>query len=174
MTAPAQAQTLVDTGGLVVIDDGRRVNVIDRHTGGLATAVFVLAVIALVTGGFGVVVLAMGVPSRLLGAVFTAVGLVAAVFTVLGLRTIKRRRAQPLGSCRSVAVLDRKLGLFTVAGGALLPLPQVRFVRRMQIGSSSPKLVAVTPGGTYVLKRGNPFDGGIGNADDVLNAVLTG
>jgi hypothetical protein len=174
MSAPAQTQVLVDTGGLVVIDDGRRVNVIDRHTGGLVTAVFVLGVIALVTGGFGVVVLAMGVPSRGLGAIFATIGLVATVLVFLGFRTIRRRRAQPLGSCRSVAVLDRKLGLFTVAGGALLPLGQVHFARRMQIGSSSPKLVAVTPSGTYVLKRGNPFDGGIGSADEVLNAVVRG
>lgn len=174
MSASALTQTLVDTGGLVVIDDGRRVNVIDRHTGGLATMVFVLMIIATVTCGFGVVVLAMGVPSRALGAIFAAVGLGAAALAVLGFRIIRRRRAQPLGSCRSVAVLDRKLGLFTVAGGALLPLGQVHFARRMQLGSSSPKLVAVTPSGTYVLKRGNPFDGGIGNADDVLNAAVRG
>jgi hypothetical protein len=174
MSAPAQTQILVDTGGLVVIDDGRRVNVIDRHTGGLAIVVFVLSVIALVTGGFGVVVFAMGVPSRALGAAFAAVGLLAGLVIFLGLRTIRRRRAQPLGSCRSIAVLDRKLGLFTVAGGALLPLAQVHFARRIQIGSSSSKLVAVTPSGTYVLKRGNPFDGGIGSADDVLNAAVRG
>jgi hypothetical protein len=95
-----------------------------------------------------------------------------AALTFAILRTIRRRRAQPLGNCRSVAVLDRKLGLFTVAGGALLPLSETRFERRMQIGSSSQKLVAVTPGGTFVLKRGNPFDGSIGNADEVLNRAL--
>ena len=53
----------------------------------------------------------------------------------------------------------------------MVPLDQVRFVRKLQIGSSSPKLVAITPGGTKVLKRGNPFDGGIGNVDEVLTAV---
>jgi len=37
-------------------------------------------------------------------------------------------------------------------------MDHVRFARRLQIGLSSPKLVAVTPGGTHVLKRGNPFD----------------
>ena len=58
--------------------------------------------------------------------------------------------------------------------GAIVPLDQVRFARRMQIGSSSPKLVALTPGGTKVLKRGNPFDGGIGNVDEVLTAVVRG
>ncbi|ORB26545.1 hypothetical protein BST36_04385 [Mycolicibacterium moriokaense] len=75
-------------------------------------------------------------------------------------------------ACRSVAVIDRKLGLFSYGGGAIVPLDQVQFARRMQIGSSSPKLVALTPGGTKVLKRGNPFDGGIGNVDEVLTAVV--
>jgi hypothetical protein len=51
-------------------------------------------------------------------------------------------------------------------------LDQVRFARKFQIGSSSPKLVALTPGGTHVLKRGNPFDGGIGNVDEVLTASI--
>jgi hypothetical protein len=172
MTAPAPAQILIDTGGLVITDDGRRVNVIDRATGGRAIVLFVLGVIALVVGGFGVVAMAMGVPSRGLGAIFTGIGLIVAAGAVWTLRAIKRRRAQPLGNCRSVALLDRKLGLFTMAGGALLPLNQVRFERRMQVGSSSPKLVALTPAGTYVLKRGNPFDGSIGNAHEILNAVV--
>ena len=174
MTAPTPVKTLIDTGGLVITDDGRRVNVIDRATGGRMIALFVLGVIALVSGGFGAVVLEMGVPSRGLGAIFTGAGLIVAAGAVAILRTVKRRRAQPLGNCRSVALLDRKLGLFTMAGGALLPLNQVRFERRIQVGSSSPKLVAITPAGTYVLKRGNPFDGSVGNAHEILNAVVAG
>ena len=43
--------------------------------------------------------------------------------------------------------------------------------RRLQIGSSSPRLVAVTPAGVRVIKRGNPFDGGIGRIDELLNTV---
>jgi hypothetical protein len=73
-----------------------------------------------------------------------------------------------------VAVIDRKLRLFSYGGGAVVALDQVRFARRFQIGSSSTKLLVVTPGGTKVLKRGNPFDGGIGNVDEVLTAVVTG
>lgn len=174
MTAPATPRILADTGGLVVTDDGRRVNVIDRATGGLAIVAFVLGVIALVVGGFGVVTLVTGVPSRALGAIFLAVGLAVAVLVAVVVRKIKRRRTQPLASCRSVAVLDRKLNLFTVAGGALLQLDQIRFERRFQVGSSSPKLVAIAPNGVHVLKRGNPFDGSIGNTDEVLNAVVRG
>ena len=44
--------------------------------------------------------------------------------------------------------------------------------RKLQIVSSSPKLVAITPGGTHVLKRGNPFEGRVGNVDEVLSAAV--
>ena len=53
----------------------------------------------------------------------------------------------------------------------IAPLDQVRFERRVQLTSSSPKLVALTPRGTHVLERGNPFGGGIGILDQVHNTV---
>jgi hypothetical protein len=174
MTAPAPPRTLADTGGLVVTDDGRRVLVIDRATGALTVLAFVLGVLTLVVGGFGLVALVAGMPSRALGAVFLAVGLVLAAVTFVVVRKIRRRRTQPLHECRPVAVIDRKLGLFSYCGGAVVALDQVRFARKFQIGSSSTKLVAITPGKTQVLKRGNPFDGGVGNVDELLTAVLRG
>lgn len=174
VTAPAPPRTLADTGGLVVTDDGRRVLVFDRRTGVLTVLTFVLGVITVVVVGFGVVALVAGVPSRALGTAFLAAGFIVAALTYAVLRKIRRRRSQPLHECRSVAVLDRKLWLFSYCGGAVVPLDQVRFARKLQIGSSSPKLVAVTPGGTKVLKRGNPFDGGVGKVDEVLTAVVHG
>ena len=55
MAAPVESRTLADTGGLVVIDDGRRVLVFDRCTSALTALAFVLGVLSLVVGGFGVV-----------------------------------------------------------------------------------------------------------------------
>jgi hypothetical protein len=94
--------------------------------------------------------------------------------TIAAVRKIRQRRNRPLHECRPVAVIDRKLGIFSYGGGAVVPLDQVRFARKLQIGSSSPKLVALTPGGTKILKRGNPFDGGVGNVDELLSAVAGG
>jgi hypothetical protein len=172
--AATTPRTLADTGGLVVTDDGRRVLVFDRCTGALTVLAFVLGVLTLVIGGFGLVALVAGTPSRAVGAVFVAVGLVFGALTYAVVRKIRRRRRRPLHECRPVAVIDRKLALFSYGGGAVVPLDQVRFARRLQIGSSSPKLVAVTTGGTHVLKRGNPFDGGVGNVDELLTAVVRG
>ncbi|MCP9272880.1 hypothetical protein [Mycolicibacterium arenosum] len=166
----SDAQVLVDTGGLVVTDDGRRVLVFDRGTGPLAVTAFVLGIITLVVGGFGAV--ALFSLSAALGAAFLAVGVAAAVAATLVIRRFRKRRAQPLNACKPVAVIDRKLNLFSYAGGAVIQLDQVRFERRMSLGSSSPKLVAVLPNGSRVLKRGNPFDGGVGNVDEVLTAAV--
>ena len=90
---------------------------------------------------------------------FLAVGLSFAAMTYAVVREFRRRRSQPLHERRPVAV-----------GGAVVPFDRVRFARKLQIGSSSPELVAVTPCGTHVLKRGNPFDGGIGNVDEIRDA----
>lgn len=174
MDATSHPRVLADTGGLVVTDDGRRVLVIDRGTGPLAVLAFVLGVLTLVIGGFGAVALVTGTPSQALGAAFVAAGAVLAASTFVVVRRIRRNRRRPLHECRPVAVIDRKLGLFSYRGGAIVQLDQVRFARRLQIGSSSPKLVAVTPGGTKVLKRGNPFDGGVGGVDEILTAVAQG
>jgi hypothetical protein len=174
VTTPTAPQTLADTGGLVVTDDGRRVLVFDRCTGALTVLAFVFGVLTIVVGGFGLVAVITGTPSTAVGAAFVAVGLVFAGGAFAAFRKFRRRRRQPLHECRPVAVIDRKLGIFSYGGGAIVPLDQVRFVRKMQIGSSSPKLVAVTPGGTHVLKRGNPFDGGIGNVDELLTAAVRG
>jgi hypothetical protein len=174
VNTPAPTRTVADTGGLVVTDDGRRVLVFDRCTGVLTVLAFALGLLTLVVGGFGFVALLAGIPSRALGAAFLAVGLVFAAVTFVVVRKFRRRRSQPLHECRPVAVIDRKLGLFSYRGGAVVALDQVRFARKLQIGSSSPKLVAITPGGTKVLKRGNPFDGGVGNVNELLSAVVSG
>jgi hypothetical protein len=148
MNAPTPTRTLADIAGRVVTDDGRRVLVFDRCTGALTVLAFVLGLLTLVTGGYGAVALVTGAPSGPLGAALLAVGLVIAAATDAVVRKIRRRRGQPLHECRPVAVIDRKLGLFSYGGGA------------------------VVPRGTHVLKRGSPFDGGIGNVDGFLSAVV--
>ena len=127
----------------------------------------------LVAGGFGVVALVAGFLQSV-GAAFLAVGL-AIAGSDLCRGAQDSSPPQPAAARMPSGGGHRpQAGLFSYGGGAVVPLDQVRFARKLQIGSSSPKLVAVTPGGTHVLKRGNPFDGGVGNVDELLSAVVRG
>ncbi|QRY49563.1 hypothetical protein [Mycolicibacterium septicum] len=177
MTQPAQHRVLADIGGTVVAEQGPLVVVIDRGTGPLATTAFVLGVLAVVFGGFGAVMLAIGraqMPTWVSG-LFLIAGVAFAAATLAAVRRIKANNRRPLADYRPVAVLDRARGVLAEADGTVLaPLDQVRFERRMQLGSSSPKLVASTPNGDRILKRGNPFTGGIGTLDEVLTVVVHG
>jgi hypothetical protein len=163
---------LREVGGLVIAEDGPLVLVVDRGNGPPAVLAFVTGVVTLVFGGFGAVSLVAAVPAWL-GIGFLAVGVVAAAATAAVVRRIQRTRSIPVESYRPVAVFDRAARVYRDAdGGVVAPLDAVTFHRRLQLGSSSPKLVAETPSGAYVLLRGNPFTGGLGDLDTVLTAAV--
>jgi hypothetical protein len=172
-------RVIAETGRFVVAEHGSNVVVIDRGGGPTHTLVFVLLVIALVFGGFGLTTLVMtaaGIPSGVPAAISAAllgVSVLAAVGMAYGARSLRRRRLAPLQSYPPVAVFDRTLRTFIDADGRnVARLDQVRIERRMQIGSSSTKLVVLTPAGEWVLMRGNPFGGSIGNLDEALRRAL--
>jgi hypothetical protein len=135
-----------------------------------------LGVLALTVGGFGAVALvAPGSVPRWVCVVFLCVGITFAGIALAVIARIRSARTRPLSEYRPVAVLDRARRVYADADGvAVAPLDYVRFQSRTQFGSSSPALVAVTPSGTRILKRGNPFNGGVGNLADVLTAVVFG
>ncbi|MDO0977048.1 hypothetical protein [Mycolicibacterium frederiksbergense] len=181
MTSPGGPRILAEQGGLVVAEDGPHVLVIDRGSGLTQIAAFVLLVITLVFGGFGVVSTSMALggaennPPLVVGLVILAVGIAAAAALVFTVRSLRRIRSAPLSAFVPVAVFDRSDGTYRDGVGQVVGrLDQVRFEKRMQIGSSSPKLVAVTPHGAYVLKRGNPFGGRIHGMDAVLSTAIFG
>lgn len=181
MTSPDGPRIIAEQGGLVVAEDGPHVLVIDRGSGLTQIAAFVLFVITLVFGGFGIVSTSMALrggennPPLIVGLVILAVGILAAAALLFTLRSLRRIRAAPLSAFVPVAVFDRGDGTYRDGVGQVVgQLDQVRFEKRMQIGSSSPKLVAVTPDGTYVLKRGNPFGGRIHGMDAVLSTAIFG
>lgn len=179
MDAPLEPVIIAEHGGLVVAERGAEVLVFDRGNGPSDITLFVLVVITLVFGGFGVISVfsdvSSGITSRpgLLGGVILAVGIVAAIAMYFCAKGIRSRRRRPLTAFIPVAVFDRAQQTYRDGGGAVIaPLDQVRFERRMQLTSSSPKLVAVTPYGERIIKRGNPFGGSIGDLDQVLNDVV--
>jgi hypothetical protein len=156
--------------------------VVVAEDGPLEVAAFVLWVVALVLGGFGAVTVVLattsggesGVAASFAGGML-ALGLVAAGITFAVIRAIRRSRTKPLSTYRPVAVFDRAAGVFMDAHGVVVaPLNQVGFQRSMQLTSSSPRLLAVTPHSSRVLARGNPFSGGIGHLNAVLTAAVHG
>ncbi|MGK2868842.1 MAG: hypothetical protein ACSLFA_19780 [Mycobacterium sp.] len=168
-------QILAEQGGLVIAEDGPNVLVIDRGNGPAEILAFVLLVLTVVVGGFGAVALALGGVPPAFAAMYLAVGIAFGIGLFVAVRALRRQRRAPLTTFAPVAVFDRQRRAYLNGAGQLVaPLDQVRFERRMQVTSSSSKLVAVTPGGSYVLKRGNPFGGGIGSLDEVLTAAVFG
>jgi hypothetical protein len=179
--SPGGPHILREVGGLVIAEDGPRVLVVDRGNGPPAILAFVAGVVSLVFGGFGAVNLAAvgaghdaGVPAGFSVALL-AVGVAAATVTVATVRRIRRTRSIPVTGYRPAAVFDRAARIFFDGDGqAVAPLDSVTFHRRMQMGSSSLKLVAQTPAGVFVLLRGNPFTGGVADLDTVLTSAVHG
>lgn len=173
MTEPPQPRVLAEHGGLVIAERGPEVLVIDRGGGATEIATFVVAVLTLVCAGFGVVALFTPELPIGVGIGFLGLGLAFGTEVVFLVRSIRRRRAAPLNTFTPVAVFDRARGTYRGGTrGSVVALDQVRIERRMQVASSSAMLVAVTPSGPRILKRGNPFGGGIGNLDQVLTAAI--
>lgn len=168
----AGARLLASGSGVGIYEQGERLLVVDRRTGSLYVAAFVLALLAFVAAVNGVIQMALsprGEGSLGLGLVMLSVGGLAAVPLYAVVDRIKRRHRQGPTAARTVAVFDLAAGeLRDGAGRALAPLGQVRLRRRMQLGSSSPKLVAEWGGERLLLARGNPFAGGIAELEDAL------
>lgn len=173
MGVPTEPVIIAEEGGLVVAGRGPEILVIDRGSGPLQITAFVLGICTLVFGGFGVV--AVFTDLRMIGIVILAIGIATGVAMLLTVRAIRHKRRRILTSFIPVAVFDRAQRLYRDGSGQIIaPLDQVRFERRMQMTSSSAKLVATTPAGIYVLMRGNPFGGDVGAIDQVLTNAVRG
>ena len=164
----------------MVAEQGALVVVVDRRTGSWSTVAFVLGVLATVFGLFGVVTLGFAVAGTRtvpwpVSAGALVAGLVFGAALWGAISRIRRANRTPLGAYRPVAVFDRARRVFVDADGvAVCALDHVRFHRQTQLTSSSPMLVAITPAGTRVIKRGNPFNGGLGDLDAVLATAVFG
>lgn len=177
----AEPVVIAERGGVVVAERGSDILVVDRGNAVAEVTAFVLLVFALVFGGFGVVTICVAVlgkdtpPPLALAAAALVIGLSAGVGVFFAVQSIRDRRRRALSSFTPVAVFDRAAGIYRDgAGRPIAPLDSVHFERRLQVTSSSPKLVAITPSGTHILKRGNPFGGGVGELDRILHDAVHG
>ncbi len=176
-----EPRILREVGGLVIAEAGPLVLVVDRGNGPPAILAFVAGVLALVFGGFGAVTLAAVAAGH---DTICRSGCRPGCSQSAWRQRLSRwrrsvasavRERSPVSGFRPVAVFDRAARVYLDGDGrAVAPLDAVTFQRRMQIGSSSPKLVAQTPTGSHVLLRGNPFTGGLGDLDTVLTTAVHG
>lgn len=163
---------LCESAGWVLFSDGPRLVFADRGTSYRRVLLFVLGLIAVITGGNGVVWLVLGGRSgeiSTLGVVLTAVAAVA-VWGALRVRAAEKREGEVIpGRDTWKAVLDlEKQTLESPQGETLSSLSEVRFMPVMQLASSSKALAARWPGGSRVVYRGNPFAGSYQQAVDAL------
>ena len=167
------ARALYSSSGIVLIEDGPLVVVADRRLVGPAVAAFVVGMVWVITLGGLTAAAATGdlpVPWPVTILVPSVVLLPLLALLVRALRAASRR---PLQELRVSAVFDRAAGVLSdPTGRPIAPLTHVRVGRRIQVGSSSPALVARMPDRTMVLARPSPFTGGMGDLDRVLAAAI--
>lgn len=83
----------------------------------------------------------------------------------------KKMNAKPVSELECICIID--IGANTLLDGkqnVLAPLHQVKLTRKMQITSSSPKLVLQWNKNSLTVVEGNPFSGGIADIEKALLA----
>lgn len=167
---------MLGTGsGYELVQDGERWLLVDRQIRGLVIAVFVIGLLTFIVGINGLVQLGLAAAGRggLLVAGLVMLGVAGLVGTVLWMVVKKLRAAKqkPIEELPTIAVFDFSSGqLLTGDDQRIAPLEEVEVRRRLQLGSSSPALVAYYGPHSYQLAKGNPFLGGIAGLEGPLRA----
>lgn len=169
------AGVIVETAGCVAYEDGGRLHLAGRSTGGMLVAAFVVGLLVLVLGANGAVQLALSLPrgggSAVLGLVLLGLGLLLVPLLVLILRRYRRARAAGVAALRPLLSLDLARGVLVGSGGQdLCPLRDARTRRTFQLGSSNRALEVHWPGGSAVVARGSPFAGDVSPIEQLLHA----
>lgn len=96
MAAPREPVILAEQGGLVVAERGAEILVVDRGNGPSEIAAFVLVVLTLVFGVFGVVSLLAAGATPTISLVMLAIGICTGVAMVFTVAALMKRRRRPL------------------------------------------------------------------------------
>lgn len=151
-----------------MIEDGPRIYFIDRGTGPHLIGLFVVGLIAFITGANALVMLAVNI---VVAAVMLVVAIVSGGVFMAVWKARRKRMTMPWNQAGLLAYVDRQTGLAHDASGRpLAQLAQVSFAPEFQLTSSSKSLALRHPGGTIVIARGSPFGGSIHDFTDQLRA----
>jgi hypothetical protein len=158
---------LARCNGVVLVEDGEVVRVVDQGGGWLGTAVFVSVLVAALLGAAGIAIATRALAT---GAGMLAGSAAIGAIAVVLVRSRRRRRATPDGGDLLVAFDFGTHRLLGPGGETIAPLDQVRIARTWQAGSSSKALAVVSGSAKIVIARGTPFGDEVDRVEQALVA----
>ena len=173
----SQDVVLARASGVKLVERQGHILVVNEGTGWVNTATFVVGLFTFILVVNGSIQLALSVSGQggelgLAIALWIVGGMSAAALVALARFARRKEKASP----EELGVrLDFNLHAGSLCDGqgrVLAPLAHLRLQHKLQMGSSSPALVAVFPGGTALIVRGNPFGGGIGPIERELQGRM--
>jgi hypothetical protein len=164
---------LAESSGTVIYENDNKLYINKKPAQWISTCLFVtglLGIILLINGLLQLFVFNQqsGVKSTP-GIILSTLGI---LFIFFFWRIIVYRRkinSIPLDQLKSLCVFDLNSdSLLDAQGNILSPLTTVQLMRKMQISSSSPKLVLRWNNESLTIVKGNPFSGGISAIEKIL------
>ena len=163
-------KSVAESSGTVVFEREGKFYIAQRPARWLSTALFVfglLTFVFLINGILQLFVFEAGLQTA--GIILFAVGTVFLFFFILLLRFRKKIRVQSPDGLPFLCILDFNSGnLLDASEKVLSPLSSVTVKRKMQIGSSSPKLILSWDKKSITIVKGNPFSGGVSAIETFL------
>lgn len=159
MQLPYQGKALADGGGYAIIEDGKKILIVQYGGQGILLGIYLLSLAFIFALFYGFFLMSSHLQ-------WATVLLVLALVLGAGIWQLylrqRRRTWKGFRKDHIIAIIDLdKKELQNRDGEWIAPLSHVSFEQRMQWTSSSPALVASFSGKHLTLVKGNPFSGGI-------------
>jgi hypothetical protein len=153
-------------GGYELYEDGPRLVFVERPTGGIDIALFVVGLLTLITGVNGVVwAVQLATPALVLLPIALVFG---GIFALLW-RWRRSTKQRPPGDLPALLILDRaQNAVCNGSGQPIAPLQGAVVREAFQLASSSKQLELACSAGTFSIARGSPFSGSIHDIADAL------
>lgn len=157
---------LAESSGTIIYDSGNKIFICKKPSQWTTTALFVTGLLSFIFIVNGVLQLfvfknAQNATSTI-GIVLLALGTIFALIVWRILSYRKKINSIPFEKLKNICVIDfTNNNLLDSNNNILASLDDVTLKRKMQLASSSPKLVLMSNKKSLVLVKGSPFSGGI-------------
>ena len=166
---------LAESSGTVIYESTNKLYISKKPGQWTSNFMFVSGLIGfiLLTNGILQLVVFKKQPGAMpaIGIILTVLGILFALIFWRIIAYRKRINSIPLNELKCICVVDLMNKLLLDAQHQMLsPLDAVQLLRKMQITSSSPKLVLKWNNETMTIVNGNPFSGGVSAIENALIA----